>query len=1096
MIAGELTAAPLNEDIPSAIPKEEELLSQADLDRLIAGGLTATPAAEDLTPATPVEEAVLSQADLDRLIAGELTSTPATEAITPEAPEQEGVLSQEDLDRLLAEGIGEEPSAVPAPSDSGGALSQSEINGLLTDAPSSNTEPETVSAAPRTDEVAFSQNELDDLIARQFTEGADAASADPAHDAPMSQAELDRLLSGGLDAPEEMPAASRNEAPAGAAAEVGDISQSDIDALIMAASGDDSLDNRGQEDVLAGQDSDATVGGALNQSTIDALISGKLDHEELAPAPAPGVDSDTELDRAVNEALARGPVKSSVGAENVAASAPPKVDLLSQEDLDIVLKVAVEEDQKRRTARQRALEDALAGRAQAPPLDAPSIVSSQKASRTPLIFEQYLVRNFPKVASSLFSGLIAAMMVFSALYVNQEQMVTEDMLAAHTDEMESALGKAKAMMEREEFGAAARFLKEKIEAASPSPLRDEASYLKLEAMYRNLDPAPKAPSHEKFQAEVDTLVAQTKTHPRAPEALYWKAKIYERDDWPHAAWDTYKEARSAYPNAPCMDSILMDAAKLAVQLRDYPGAADCAQTLVTQFPKSPLISEARLLMGDAYRLAGRESDARGIYDQIVREQPESGDSAEAFLRLARLAFDKGDYAGALRELEGRRKAGTAVAGNDKVYLLLAESYRRLGRLKEAEETLNDLLNFMPESEVTPEAMVELSGVYQDRGDIPAALEVANRAVERYSGNPKALRNQGELLGLTGNPFAAGTALESAEKAGLFDPEVLLRAAGYYRIAHAPDEAARVYARIRNDYGATEQALSAGIANAELLYESGRMQAALDNLDILVPTTDGKPQHFAALKALSAIYRDLGLKDQLADTLEKMSALSTDPEVSADAAIALLDAGRLEDSRKLVKSFDVAKATDATAHRLLSQMGTLLARSSPREGLEMMEQAYFTYPRARTPESEINLLHAYISADRGADARRLVIELDAASNAKPERSKEALEGASAWGDYLYNKGDYRTAADAYEMALAATERVPNANAEIKSKSDWAKFQQANALMRLSDYASAKVLFDEIAKSTSLWAAESGILSQSAALQQRVNGVRPALSSRQG
>lgn len=1097
---------PLPEEVAPS-PSDSPLL-QADLDDLQAQAAPAndTILAESLELAEEsdsVGKGAFSQAELDKL------STPEVEVSEePAVPvslqtEDEGALSQARLDRLLARQA--EPSEEPAVAlslekEDEEALSQAELDKLLAQGVEASEEPPTPApkeaAASTSGESALSQRELDALIAREFSGGGDASSSAPSEDAPMSQAELDRLLAGELGESDEVPLGSMQDASARESAEMGEISQSDIDALIMAAGRDLPLDKRGQDDVLAGHDADTAVGGPMDQASIDALLSGGLDNDELAPAPVARAE-DSELDQAVAAAIAKGPIKSSVGAENIAAGAPPKrVDLLRQEDLDVVLKAAVEEDRQRRKAKQLALEEALAGRAQAPSLEAPGIVSSQKSARMPTGFEQYLVRNFPKVACSLFSGLLAAMFVFSALYVNQERLVTEDMLAAHANALETALGQAREMMAREEFGGAARVLRTVIDESKPSPLRDDVRYLRLEAMYRNLDPAPKAPGHESFQAEVDELTSQTKGHPRAPEALYWKAKVYERDDWPHAAWDTYKEARAAYPNAACLDSILMDAAKLALELRDYAGAAESAQTLVTQCPKSPLVPAARLLLGDAYRLAGRESDARGIYGQMVQEQPGTGDGAEAFLRLARMAFDKGDYAGALRELESRRKAGTAAAGNDKVFLLLAQSYRRLGRLKEAEETLNNLLNFMPASDVTPEAMVELSGVYQDRGETPAALEVANRAVDRYPGNPQALRNQGELLGLTGNPFAAGAALEAAEKAGLFDPGVLLRAAQYYRIAQVPDEAAKLYARIRQDYGTSDQALTAGISNAELLYESGRLQAALDDLDILVPATGGKTQHFDALRVLSAIYRDLGLKDNLADTTQQMAALSSDPEVSADAAIALLDAGRLEESRKLMASFDIGKATDATAHRLLSGMGARLAQANPREGLDMMEQAYFSYPRARTPQSELDLLQAYLAADRAADARRLVIELDAASNTEPGRSKETLAGASAWGDYLYGKGDYRTAADAYEMALAAKERIADADNEVNSKAGWAKFQRANALMQLSDYASAKTLFDEIAQSDSPWAAEAGLLSQSAEIQQRVRGVRPALASRQG
>ena len=70
----------------------------------------------------------------------------------------------------------------------------------------------------------------------------------------------------------------------------------------------------------------------------------------------------------------------------------------------------------------------------------------------------------------------------------------------------------------------------------------------------------------------------------------------------------------------------------------------------------------------------------------------------------------------------------------------------------------------------------------------------------------------------------------------------------------------------------------------------------------------------------------------------------------------------------------------------------------------------------------------------------------------EAERPAFEQAVVtWADYLYERSDFRAAADAYAMILT---KAPGASDQRK----WAEFQRANALLQVADYRGSINLFD--------------------------------------
>jgi hypothetical protein len=117
-----------------------------------------------------------------------------------------------------------------------------------------------------------------------------------------------------------------------------------------------------------------------------------------------------------------------------------------------------------------------------------------------------------------------------------------------------------------------------------------------------------------------------------------------------------------------------------------------------------------------------------------------------------------------------------------------------------------------------------------------------------------------------------------------------------------------------------------------------------------------------------------------------------------------------------------------------------------------------------------------------------MELAAAVREQPIDSIHLIEASIAWGDYLYERGDYRTAADAYALAVDAAASMTFPPDEAGKDPLWAKYQRANALLQIRDVENGLMLLDEVAASGAPWAGEARAKAEYARLEQRLQSAR--------
>lgn len=1029
-------------------PEADEGPSQDDV---------ALPTVEDAEPETIIPEPeaaeALSQEDLDALIA---ESTAPQDA--PPQPEAGGALSQDDLDALVAAHTTPQPSA-------GEALSQGDLDALIrASAPSP--------APPGPDAIQ-------DLAEAPAAESAES-DAPPAPPTPTPEEELDALLhtlaaDGDVDAP----------APAD---EV--LTEADLDMLLAQVDGaaesseapaaEVALDRRGEEDVLTAGGLDSLLVGhdpgeeiSVSDEHVEALLA-----ELERPAQAPAADeeplSQDLLDAILASAAAAPEEATEVGLENLAAAAstaPRDPAPLSPDD-------------------QAAL---------APDDEPPVVVADPELPEPAPVRAQSPLLAFIKahpfrVTASLAAGLLAMTWTYVTLDTMRVDTPTlTRLLSMRGAPLEVIVEQARRMVREGEYARAVALLDPALAAARPSPVRTDGDYLRAEALYRGFADSAYSPAYDQLHARIDEAVRNAPEHPRAAEALLWKVRLYEFADLPHAAAEIYADIIAHHGDAADMDAILHDAAELSLALGDPRTAAAYTQRLLQQFPGSPHADDGRLLLADAYAAAGMLDDARTLYVRVAQRLAGTPRGATAHHRLGKLAYDQKEYARAIRDLQTYLDTSTSVAGNDEVFLLLGQAQLAAGQYDAAKSTFEELIAFFPSGEAAAGAYVALSQTLESMGDRDAALNIAMQASARYPAHPEVLRNAGEFLGLTGNAFGAANALLAAEDAGMGNPELLLAAGRYFRVAGLPAEARHTFERLRDTYPRTAQALQGNVEAAELAYANGEVGYALAQLEDIVATTKGRPERLQAVQALLRVSEALSLRERVVELAEEVAALSNEPETIALAALALLRADALTQGQEVFNRVDLARVRNQTAHNLLMALGEALLQVDPNRGLDRMEEAYLAYPAARTPAGDLKLLNVYLAAGRGAAARRVVMELADHVRRAPVDTPLLIDGATAWGDWLFARQDYRAAAEAFGMAVEAAEGLGRPVAGERSDPRWAKFQQANALFAMSNYADSLTLYQQIAATDAPWATEARIKADHAALEQRLRGASPGATS---
>jgi tetratricopeptide (TPR) repeat protein len=275
--------------------------------------------------------------------------------------------------------------------------------------------------------------------------------------------------------------------------------------------------------------------------------------------------------------------------------------------------------------------------------------------------------------------------------------------------------------------------------------------------------------------------------------------------------------------------------------------------------------------------------------------------------------------------------------------------------------------------------------------------------------------------------------------------------------------------------------------AKLLFEEGEVGYVLSMLEDLAKVTENTPQETEVLLALGSIYQELGLQKRAGDVYRTVAAKSSEPEVLAQAAMALYATGAWSEGTEVARRVDVERLSESTAFGFLLDYAHAMLRADSKRALELMEQAYDDYPEQRTMHETGRLLETYLALDQFDKALALVDEL--AGQVQPANLETFRELATLCGDYAMNHQDYATAQAVYRKVIDAGDYETQLL-------EWAKLQLANALYAEGKTEECGSLLESVAASTSPWAADAQLRLDYIKLQGRLSGETRPVAGAEG
>ncbi|GMW03394.1 MAG: hypothetical protein AMXMBFR84_45280 [Candidatus Hydrogenedentota bacterium] len=935
------------------------------------------------------------------------------------------------------------------PIDDYASLGHGDLDALLSN-------PEAESETPGSEQLL--QDDIDRLLAAQM--GLEHAEAEAEAEVPIvDRGELDDTLS---RAPDDETLAAHGMDDTLVTPQLGSAPFDDSDEASELAKIESLLQNIDKEDATetTAASDEADIG--LDQSMVDELLR-QAQHTDTAP-PEPDID-----EIALTESVApTQPVQAVKPPPEVmeVPSFPPQIDEALLEDLD-------------------------------KPQEGSEAKPPRKRLNLPVAWIQ---RNGNRAITSLAAGLVAALATYSLLRgFSPATTVDTAPLAQSEDVLVAAtVQTARDLMEQGRPNDAATALSDLI-SANPGPPAPDAAYWLARARYEALPQSPDSIAASAAQNAIDDFTSVAPGDPRIPESLQWKADIYERTNIPLAALDVYKGLIANFANLPALDEILLKASKTALAVDRTPEAFDFLRRLIDEFPGSSRLLEARLLLGDAYAKAGHPEESTTLYKEIAASIPRDRTNpdtvalhnrtvATAYTRLAQLAFDAGDFESAIQLLENRLQTATTADGNEQIYLLLANSYKMAGKPAEAEMKLRELLDFFPENDLTPQAYAMLAEILASQGKQEEAMRIASEGTNRFPKQGSVLKTKATLMEQTGDLRGAAKALIAADESGQSRSASLLAAGRLYRKMGELTDAQYVLEDLLENYPSAPESFDAAVELAGVLHERGKVGSAIERMTVLLESAAGTPRELPVVLAMARTYADLHITDKAAELYKQAAALTSEPDILAESAIALFRAKVWNEGMAVAERVDTSALAAGRAYTFEMAYGQALLRLDADRGVQLMELAYNGYPDMRAEPDELTLFRTYLSLDRTESAQNLLEGVKTFVEKNPIALPRLHTLCALLGDYHYRKGNYKEAAETFALAQGS-------DVYASETTYWAQFQRANALNKLGQWEECLALYDKVAAAQTEWSDDAKVRADVVRLEQRLKagGRTPAANA---
>ncbi len=133
----------------------------------------------------------------------------------------------------------------------------------------------------------------------------------------------------------------------------------------------------------------------------------------------------------------------------------------------------------------------------------------------------------------------------------------------------------------------------------------------------------------------------------AQEALYYEAVNLKLSAKPQDASERFQRYTDSYPTGPLADRSLFELGLLRYAMRDWGGAQQAFSDLVANYPRSSILGEAQMHLGNTYIARGNFELALGAFDEAIERNAASPELRDQVVfQKAWLLYRRADYEGA------------------------------------------------------------------------------------------------------------------------------------------------------------------------------------------------------------------------------------------------------------------------------------------------------------------------------------------------------------------------------------------------------------------------------------------------------------------
>jgi tetratricopeptide (TPR) repeat protein len=246
----------------------------------------------------------------------------------------------------------------------------------------------------------------------------------------------------------------------------------------------------------------------------------------------------------------------------------------------------------------------------------------------------------------------------------------------------------------------------------------------------------------------DLIIADYTNNPDLPQVLPIIADIYSWRNMYEKAERLYGIAIDKVPNGPSAAKarLGMSGARILrfIESRNYSLAEQQTSSLIANFARNPDLSGMLYRIAEKYQWSGKFEDAKGVYQQIAQNYPDSSYASKANLGISRIEvmslIMSQDFTGAKKDLDQLVDDFSGNPDLPETLYWIAERYRWSSKFEE-EKSIYQLIQNQPDNSYISKAKLGIaradimSLIMAKDKDFVGAKKALDKLVTDFSGNP-------------------------------------------------------------------------------------------------------------------------------------------------------------------------------------------------------------------------------------------------------------------------------------------------------------------------------------------------------------------------